>query len=157
MRIFKSLIGVILSIVFFWVIFTLSYWVLALIEGLRSWVWLHQGDFLRMLSKIIFGSSAYPSEHVIGSRLLDLFINLMAAGFGAYLAMLGVYKILKESYSKKFVLYGFSVFLILFAMRSLILMISVAKQAGFGIYDFSIQILTPIIAIGAAHFATGRK
>ena len=157
MRIFKSIMGIALSIILFLVICTLSYWALALLEGLRSWTWLHQGGFLRTLSKIIVGSNAYPSEYTIGSKLQHLFINLMAIGAGAYLAMLGVDKILRASYSKKIVLYGFSAALVLFAICALILMISVAKQAGFGAYDFSIQILTPIVAISVAFFAIGKK
>ncbi len=156
MRIFKSLIGVILAIILFWVIFTLSYWALGLLESLRSWSWFHQGGFLRTLSIILFGSHAYPSEYVIGPTLQRVFINLVAAGGGAYLAMLGVDKILRV-YSKKIVFYGFSAALILFTIYALVLMILVAKQAGFGIYDFSIQILTPIVAIGAAFFAIGKK
>lgn len=155
MRIFKSLIGVIIAIILFWIIFTLSYWVLGLLESLRSWTWVHQGGFLRTLSKIFVGSQAYPSEYIIGSKLQRFFINLMATGIGAYLAMIGVDKILR-TYSKKFVLYGFSAVLILFTMYALILMISVAKQAGFEVYDFSIQILTPIVAIVTAYFTTER-
>jgi len=33
-------------------------------------------------------------------------------------------------------------------------MIPVSSQAGFGIYDFSIQILTPIVAIATAYLTS---
>jgi len=156
MRIFKSLIGVILSIILFWMLFTLSYWGLGLLESLRSWSWVHQGGFLQSLEKTLFGRQAYSSEHVIGFALQRFFINLVATGIGAYFAMRGVNKILR-TYSKKIVFYGFSAALILFTIYAFVLIIPVAKQVGFGIYDFSIQILTPIVAIGVAFFAIGKE
>lgn len=36
-------------------------------------------------------------------------------------------------------------------------MIPAAEDLGFGLYAFSVQILTPIVAIGAAFFAIYKK
>ena len=149
MRIFKSLLGVVLSLILFWVISTLSYWALVLLESFRSWTWFHGGELFRTFSKILVGHHAYPSPQ-------GFFNNLLATGVGAYLAIKGVDKLLKE-YSRKIVFYGFSVSLILFTGYAIILMIPAAKDLGFGFYSFSIQILTPVVAIGTAFFTIGKK
>lgn len=81
----------------------------------------------------------------------DLFRALVSPGFATYFAILGANKIFK-TYNKKLVLYIFSGSFILFTFWALYLMISVTKQAGFGLYDFFIQLATPMIAIVTAHF-----
>ncbi len=85
------------------------------------------------------------------SFLQDLFRTLISPGFATYFAILGANRIFK-TYNKKLVLYIFSGSFILFTFWALYLMIPVAKQAGFGLYDFFIQLATPIIAIVTAYF-----
>lgn len=87
--------------------------------------------------------------------LQDAFRELITPGLGAYLAMIGVDKVLK-SYNRSVVFYGFSLILALVSAGSIYVMIITAKTAGFGIYDFTMQTLTPLVIIGAAYFAFKR-
>jgi len=146
MRIFKSLLGVILALVFYVVIFTLFFWALELMHSARVWAWVRGGDFCRFVITFIRG---YPDPPL----LMGFYSNLFASGIGAFLAIAGVNKILRD-YNKMIVFYGFSAALMLFTIRALTVMIPAAEDLGFGWYEFSIQILTPIVAIGAAFFAT---
>ncbi|HQG79317.1 MAG TPA: hypothetical protein PK564_03170 [bacterium] len=84
------------------------------------------------------------------SFLQDLFRTLLAPGLATYIAILVVDKIF-PTYNKKLVLYIFSAIFILFTLVALYLMIPVAKQAGFGFFDFFVQLLTPIIVILTAY------
>lgn len=61
MRIFKSLLGAILSLVFYLVVSTLIFWALELLQSLRLWAWFQGGEFYRTLSKILVGCHAAPS------------------------------------------------------------------------------------------------
>ncbi len=81
----------------------------------------------------------------------DAFRTIISPGVGSYFAIIGVNKIFKK-YNKKIVFYIFSSALILFTIWGLSIMIPVASQAGFGIYDFFILILMPIVAITTAYF-----
>jgi len=85
------------------------------------------------------------------SFVQDLFRTLISPGFATYFAILGANKIFK-TYNKKLVLYIFSGSFILLTFWALYLMIPITKQAGFGLYDFFIQLVTPIIAILTAYF-----
>ncbi len=145
MKIFKSLLGVILACIFYVVIFTLIFVVFKLLRLAEVWAWVQGGNFYRTLLTILLDRNAPPSPS-------EFFHNLLASGIGAYLALAGVNKIFSD-YNKKIVFYCFSAALMLFTVHALTLMIPAAKDVGFGWYDFSIQILTPIVAIGAAFFA----
>ena len=83
----------------------------------------------------------------------DAFGTIVSPGVGSYFAIIGVNKIFKN-YNKNIVFYIFSSALILFTIWGLSVMIPVASQAGFGIYDFSIQILMPIVATATAYFTS---
>lgn len=89
------------------------------------------------------------------STIDNLCRELLSSGFGAYFAMTGVDKILK-TYNKNIVFYGFSSVLILFTIWGLYVMIPVREQVGFMTYDFSIQILTPLVAIATAYFTISK-
>ncbi|MCD4782181.1 MAG: hypothetical protein K8S27_16775 [Candidatus Omnitrophica bacterium] len=83
----------------------------------------------------------------------DAFRTLVSPGVGSYFTIIGVNKIFKN-YSKNIVFYTFSSVLILFTVWRLSVMIPVTSQAGFGVYDFFIQILTPIVAILTAYITS---
>ena len=85
------------------------------------------------------------------SFLQDAFREIITPGLGAYLAMIGVDKVLK-AYNRSIVFYGFSVIIALVFVGSIYGMIITAKATGFGIYDFTMQTLTPIVIIGTAYF-----
>ena len=83
----------------------------------------------------------------------DLFRLLLTPGIGSCIAMITVDKIFKE-YNKTIVLGIFSGSFIIFTIWSLSVMIPVAEKAGFGIYDFCIQVITPIVAILTAYITS---
>jgi hypothetical protein len=125
MQIFKSVSGIILALVIFTVVWYIGNVILSLWDTLRD-----NRNFLQ-----------------------DAFRELFTPGLGAYLAMIGVDKILKE-YNKSIIFYGFSIIIVLVASCSIYLMILTAKEAGFDIYDFTMQTLTPIVVIGIAYFTS---
>ena len=137
MKTFKSLLGTILSLLIFSIVWFVSDLVFELVEPVLRW-WVAPGttrDFLQELMR-----------------------PLIPAGVGGYIAMLGLRQVkIMEEYNKKFIFGGFSLVLILFSGYTLItLIIPAAKDLDFGVYDFSIHILTPVIAIIAAFFAIRR-
>lgn len=83
----------------------------------------------------------------------DLFTILFTPGVGSCIAIITVNKIFKE-YNKTIVLGIFSGSFIIFTIWALSVMIPVAEKAGFGIFDFCIQIITPIVAILTAYITS---
>jgi len=138
MKIFKSLVGTIFSLLFFFIVWIASDLIFKLGEPLLRW-WITPGEHER-------------------SFLQELMRHLIPAGIGGYIAMLGLIKFkIMEEYNKKFIFCGFSLILILFFGHTLTaLIIPAAKSLDFGVYDFSIHILSPVIAIIAAFFAIKR-
>lgn len=147
MKIFKSLLSIALICVSYIIFTTLSLLALNLIEGIRNYTWFQGGSFYRIASLAFFGRYAYGPS----ASSFTLYLNeLAASGLGAYFAIKLVDKILK-AYNKKILFYGFAMVFTIFTTIALTLMTLTAESAGFGLYDFSLQILSPIVAIIVAY------
>ncbi|MEW6520653.1 MAG: hypothetical protein AB1461_14705 [Thermodesulfobacteriota bacterium] len=93
-------------------------------------------------------------DEIRGSNFLlqEIWSSVFAAGIASYLSVKTIRHIF-PSFHKDAFLITYAIFLLIFLVYSLYLMIPFAGKAGFGIKEFSIQVLTPLCAIVAAYMA----
>jgi len=78
-------------------------------------------------------------------------LKLAPVAIASYLSI-KVLNILNINYNGRTLFYGFGILVSGFFIYTLIIMISVAELAGFGIFDYLIHVATPLTAIGALYF-----